>query len=290
MKLLVYGAGVNGSLLAVRLHEAGHDVSLLARGERLSALRHHGVQLAEGNSPTVRQVPVPAVEHPDDRYDLITVLVRTHQVDVVLESLAGVRGDVLFLLAWAAGAQPLGAAIGSERLLLGFPAYGGTMDGDVVRYRPPSRTTRLTPMPIGEPDGRTTPRLEGIVREFRTAGINAKSQPQMDAWLKTHAAVTVPLGQAVHAAGGPRALADNPDAIRHMIRLIRQNLATMPTPLVPRGFGALRAIPDALLVPVLRRFLRSPTAEHSGLSNASPAETAELERLAEQLRTHVTAR
>jgi 2-polyprenyl-6-methoxyphenol hydroxylase-like FAD-dependent oxidoreductase len=31
MKLLVYGAGVLGSLFAARLHEAGHDVSLLAR-------------------------------------------------------------------------------------------------------------------------------------------------------------------------------------------------------------------------------------------------------------------
>jgi ketopantoate reductase len=47
MKLLVYGAGVLGSLFAARMHEAGHDVSLLARGERLAALRRHGVQLAE---------------------------------------------------------------------------------------------------------------------------------------------------------------------------------------------------------------------------------------------------
>lgn len=28
MKLLVYGAGVLGSLLAARMHEAGHDLSL----------------------------------------------------------------------------------------------------------------------------------------------------------------------------------------------------------------------------------------------------------------------
>ena len=64
MKLLVYGAGNCGSLFAVRLHEAGHDVSLLARGERLTALRQHGVLLAEGDSPTIRRVPVPVVERP----------------------------------------------------------------------------------------------------------------------------------------------------------------------------------------------------------------------------------
>ncbi|MFD3916059.1 ketopantoate reductase family protein [Streptomyces sp. NPDC058603] len=288
MKMLVYGAGVIGSQFSVRLHEAGHDVSLLARGQRLADLRQNGVLLAEEDGPAVRRVPVPVVEHPADRYDLIAVLVRTHQVDAVLESLVGVEGDVLFLHGWAAGAQPLGTVIGHERVLLGFPAAGGTMDGDVVRYRKSNLITRRVAMPIGEPDGRTTPRLERIVEAFRTAGINAKPEPRMDAWLKTHAAFAVPLGQAVYAAGGPVSLANDPDAVRGMLHLMRKNLAAMPTPPVPRGFAALRTLPEGLLVALLRRFLKSPTATHSGLSNASPAEAAELERLAEQMRACAT--
>ncbi|MGQ4442397.1 ketopantoate reductase family protein [Streptomyces violaceoruber] len=284
MKLLVYGAGVCGSLFAVRMHEAGHDVSLLARGGRLTALRRHGVRLAEGDGPAVRRVPVPVIEHPDGEYDLITVFVRTHQVDAVLESLAGVRGDVLFLLNWAAGPEPLSAVIGHERVLLGFPMTGGTMDGDVIRYRNSGFLTRRVAMPIGEPDGRTTPRLERIVETLRAAGINAKAEPRMDAWLRTHAAFEVPLGQAVHAAGGPVALADDPDAVRGMLHLMRQNLAAMDTPPVPRAFAALRTLPQGLLVAVLRRFLKSPTAVHSGLNDPSPATAAELERLTEQLR------
>jgi ketopantoate reductase len=103
-------------------------------GERLTALRRQGVRLAEEDGP-VRRVPVPVIEHLDGGYDLITVFVRTHQVDAVLESLAGVQGDVLLLLNWAADLKTLGAVIGHERVLLGFPATGGTMDGDVVRYR-----------------------------------------------------------------------------------------------------------------------------------------------------------
>jgi 2-dehydropantoate 2-reductase len=290
MKLLVYGAGVTGSLLSTRMHEAGHDVSLLARGERLAALRRHGVRLAEGDSLAVRRVPVPVVEHPAAGYDLVAVLVRTHQVGAVLESLAGLDGDVLFLLNWAAGAQPLGAVIGPERVLLGFPTLGGTMDGDVVRYRATNFVTRRVAMPIGEPDGRTTPRLERIVTAFRTAGINARTGPKMDAWLTTHAAFEVPLGQAVRAAGGPVALADDPDGVRAMLRLMRQNLAALPTPPVPRGFAALQTLPEGLLVALLRRFLRSPTAVHSGLSDASPATAAELERLAEQIQAHTNVR
>ena len=142
MRLLVYGAGVTGSLFSARLHEAGHDVSLLARGERLAALRRDGVQLAQGDSPAVRRVPVPVVEHPADGYDVIAVFVRAHQVDAVLEPLAGLEGDVVFLLNWAGGPEPLGAVIGPGRVLLGFPTAAGTMDGDVVRYRPANALTR----------------------------------------------------------------------------------------------------------------------------------------------------
>src|SRR3954469_16264214 len=101
MKLLVYGAGVLGSLLAVRMQDAGHDVSLVEGGERLASLRAHGVQLAEGDGPVLRRVPVPVVEHPDGGYELTAVLVRAHQVDAVLRSLAGLDGDVPFLLNWA---------------------------------------------------------------------------------------------------------------------------------------------------------------------------------------------
>ncbi|MEW2545871.1 2-dehydropantoate 2-reductase N-terminal domain-containing protein [Streptomyces sp. NPDC047002] len=291
MKLLVYGAGVLGSLLSARLYEAGLDVSLLARGKRLAALRRHGVLLAEENGPAVRRVPVPVVERPDGGYDLVAVLVRTHQVAAVLEPLAGLTSDVLFLHNWAAGPGPLGAVLGRERVLLGFPALsGGTMDGDVVRHRAAGGPGRGIAMPVGEPGGRATPRLDRIVRTFRAAGIRTRAEPRMESWLATHAAFSVPLGQAALAAGGPAALADDPEAVRGMVRRMRQQLAALPAPPVPRGFAALRALPEGLLVPVLRRFLRSPTAVHSGLSDLSPATAAELDLLAEQLRAGAPAR
>lgn len=284
MKVLVYGAGALGSVYAARLHQGGHDVSLLARGQRLAALRRHGVQLAEGASPTVRRVPVPVVEHPSGGYDLTAVMVRTHQVDAVLGPLADIGGDVLFLLNWAGGAQPLGAVIGQERVLLGFPTTGaGRMDGDVARQRATNLATRRLATPIGEPDGRTTPRLERIVGAFTAAGIKAKAEPRMDAWLTTHAAFEVALAQAINAAGGAAVLADDPDAARAMVRTVRQNLAAMPTPPTPRSFIALQTLPEALLVAGMRRFLRSPTAA-KGLDDASPVARAETEKLAEQLR------
>ena len=81
----------------------------------------------------------------------------------------------------------------------------------------------------------------------------------------------------------PVAPAGDPDAVRGMIRLMRQSLAGLSAPPVPRGFGAVRTLPEGLLAVVLRRFFRSRTAAYSGLDSASPAVTAELERVAEQL-------
>lgn len=287
MRILVYGAGVLGSLHAARLHERGHDVTLVARGARLTAVHEQGVQLGEDDSPTIRSVPVHVVERPAGAWDLILVFVRAHQIDAVLDSIAGIDGDALFLLNWAAGPGPLGSVIGAERVLLGFPTLGGTMDGEVVRYRPASTLTRLITMPIGETDGRTTPRLERLLQTFRSAGFRAKAEPRMDAWLKTHAAFEVPLGQAVHTAGGPDALASDREAIRRMVHLMRRNLATMPTSTVPHAFTLLRTVPESILVPVLSRFLRSSAA--APLHTDSPAVTLELDRLAEQLRTNARA-
>ncbi|QPZ39377.1 ketopantoate reductase family protein [Paramicrobacterium chengjingii] len=281
MKILVYGAGVLGSLYAARLHDAGHDVSLLARGDRLASLRKRGVLLAENESTSVRQVPVSAVESPAGKYDLILVLVRSHQVDSVLEQLVESDGDVLFLVNWAGGPEPLAEAIGRERVLLGFGNQGGTMDGDIVRYGRRTLLTRLVHMPIGEIDGQTTPRVERIVRMFRSAGFTGKAEPRMDAWLKTHAAFEVPLAHAVHTAGDPNALAGNRASLRDMVRLIRQNLEALPMRPVPRAFGALRVLPHGVLIALFRLLLRSSAA--APLGTTSPAALGELNLLAEQV-------
>lgn len=282
MRILVYGAGVLGSLHAALLHEAGLDVTLVARGDRLMVIRDRGVLIAEGDHGAVRSVPVPVVDGPAGDWDLTLVLVRAHQVDAVLESLAEQKGDVLLLVNWAAGPEPLAEIIGQDRILLGFPARGGVMDGDVVRFRPASRLTRLVRMPIGEPDGRTTPRVERIIETFDAAGFSTKVERRMDAWLRTHAAFEVPLGLAVHAAGGPDALSDDRGAIRWMVHEMKRRLAAMSTPAVPGPFRLLRILPESLLVPVFSRFLRSEAAVP--LRTDSPAVMRELDLLSEQLR------
>ena len=45
MKVAIYGAGAIGALLGARLSEAGWEVSLIARGAHLSAIRNSGLRI-----------------------------------------------------------------------------------------------------------------------------------------------------------------------------------------------------------------------------------------------------
>ena len=47
MKILIYGAGVIGTLYAARLQESGQLVTMLARGQRLADIRRHGLMLED---------------------------------------------------------------------------------------------------------------------------------------------------------------------------------------------------------------------------------------------------
>jgi 2-dehydropantoate 2-reductase len=64
MRFVIYGAGAIGGSVGGRLFQAGHDVTLIARGEHLRALRADGLTLASpGGTATL---PVPAVGHPGE--------------------------------------------------------------------------------------------------------------------------------------------------------------------------------------------------------------------------------
>ncbi|HYI87915.1 MAG TPA: 2-dehydropantoate 2-reductase N-terminal domain-containing protein, partial [Burkholderiales bacterium] len=45
MKICVYGAGAIGGLMAAWLSRSGHEVSLVARGAQLEAIRREGLRV-----------------------------------------------------------------------------------------------------------------------------------------------------------------------------------------------------------------------------------------------------
>jgi ketopantoate reductase len=73
MRILIVGAGVIGTVYGAKLLERGHEVVVLARGDRLIELQRHGLILedAERGHRTVLPVSVVDGVTAGDRYDLV---------------------------------------------------------------------------------------------------------------------------------------------------------------------------------------------------------------------------
>ena len=61
MKICIYGAGAIGGYLGVKLALAGADVSLVARGAHLAAMRDNGLKLLIGDESTWRGRAAPTI-------------------------------------------------------------------------------------------------------------------------------------------------------------------------------------------------------------------------------------
>lgn len=286
MNILVYGAGVLGSLYAARLHEAGHEVALLARGQRLADLREHGVVLenAMTDERTVTHVPVVAALAPDDAYDLVLVVMRKNQVGAVLPILAAnaATPNVLFMMNNAAGSDVLVDALGEERVLLGFPGAGGERDGYVVRYI--AQEGKPSPI-IGEIDGTMSTRLLRIADVLGQISSAVECSDNIDDWLKTHVALVSPIANALYMAGGDIIrLAETRDALVLLVRGVREGfrvLQALDVPVIPRKYQALFWLPEPLLVFFLRRLLATEQAELAIQRHANAARD-EMQQLADE--------
>lgn len=261
MDILVYGAGVIGSVYAARLKAAGHNVSLLARGQRAVSLRTHGIQLEDALTGRRTTTRVSVVEQlaPADNYDVVLVTVRFYQLSSILPTLAANRQvpTLLFLLSNPAGMRQF-EQLDPQRVVPGFPAVGGVREGDVVRYT----TLRQMPTMLGEADGRVTPRLRQLAALFKQAGFTVDLSPDMQTWLKTHAIMDVGILAAVLMAGRKSALlARSRRNVVMLVQAMREGLLALRalgTPLTPFYLTLLFLwLPSFLTVILLQSLLRT---------------------------------
>ncbi|HYT15518.1 MAG TPA: 2-dehydropantoate 2-reductase N-terminal domain-containing protein, partial [Burkholderiales bacterium] len=84
MRICVVGAGAIGGYLAVELAAAGHDVTTIARGPHLEAIRKHGIRLVYRNG-TERNARVPATDSFEEagQHDLVIVGLKAHHIPPV---------------------------------------------------------------------------------------------------------------------------------------------------------------------------------------------------------------
>jgi 2-dehydropantoate 2-reductase len=293
LKILVYGAGPLGSLFAGRLHEAGHAVSLLARGQRLDDLRAYGLVLVDTQTGERTAPPVQVVERldPDDAYDLVLVIMRKNKALEILPVLAANlhTPDILFLMNNAAGPDELVSALGGERVMIGFPMAAGYRRGHVVHYLVGARAGERALIPIGEVDGSITPRTEAVGRVLTSMpGFGADLRSDMDAWLKTHVALLMPsLGPALYAAGTDNLrLARTRDLVVLAVRAIHEGfgvLRALGIPITPASIRKFAWIPEPLLVWGLQQRLVNPLMRIALVEHAEAAHD-EVQHLADEFR------
>ena len=87
MRILIYGAGVIGSLYAVLFSKAGYEVSVYARGRWLQELKTKGLLYRDGDN--IQKADVTVLEHLSDQdcYTFVLMTVRTEQAEPALYEL-----------------------------------------------------------------------------------------------------------------------------------------------------------------------------------------------------------
>ena len=87
MRICVFGAGAIGGNFATRLAAAGHEVSIVARGAHLEAIRARGLTLLAGDKKIV--APVQASDRPADLgpQDAVLVTMKASSQHVLADSI-----------------------------------------------------------------------------------------------------------------------------------------------------------------------------------------------------------
>jgi 2-dehydropantoate 2-reductase len=291
MRILVCGAGVIGSLYAARLRQAGHDVTVLARASRRADIQRHGVIVEDAvtGARLVARVSVIVQLLAEDSYDLVLVTVRRDQLPEILPVLALNRNtpSMLFLLNNPSGSSALTAALGSQRVMLGFPGAGGALQGCVVYYTMISQQ----PTTIGEVDGQVTPRLQRLLQTLRACEFRVRIDNDMDAWLTSHAFFVTSVSGAIYLAGGDCGrLSRSPSLLKLMVDGVRQGFSVVRAlgrPVHPLGLKVLfTCLPPPVTVYYWRRYFSSQTAEFVFARHARHA-AGEMQMLAADCRSLV---
>ena len=95
MRILIYGAGVIGSLYAALFAEAGYDTNIYARGKRLEALRNNGLQYKKNQEVIKAEVRILGELPNDDIYDFVLLTVRENQLYEALTELKNNKSNTI---------------------------------------------------------------------------------------------------------------------------------------------------------------------------------------------------
>jgi 2-dehydropantoate 2-reductase len=204
VRVAIYGAGAIGGFLAVKLAQAGADVTIIARGPHLAAMQANGITLKSGeDSVTLR---LRCIEDPGEAgpQDYVVVTLKAHSLPGAAPQIArlmeqdtvlvtGVNGIPYWYFYGLDGpwrdrvvesVDPRGTLwqhLHPSRVLhaIVYPAAEVTSPG-VIEHGYGDRFT------LGEPDGSRSVRAEALAKLMIEAGLKAPVRPRIrdEIWVK----------------------------------------------------------------------------------------------------------
>ena len=133
MRVLIYGAGVIGSLYAALFSSAGVDTTVYARGQRLEGLKQHGLRYEKSVTVRTPNVRILDTLYPNDLYDFIFLTVRENQLHAALTQLRENRSPCIVTMVNSIEDYSVWEQLcGAGRILPAFPGAGGGFEQGVL--------------------------------------------------------------------------------------------------------------------------------------------------------------
>lgn len=204
MRIAIFGAGAMGGFLGVRLHQAGAEVTFIARGAHLAAMRDRGVTLREGGeSVTVRPrcTDNPAEAGPQD---YVFVTLKAHSLPAAAPRIVPLLGTDTALVTGINGV-PYWYFHGLDGPYRDRTVESVDPGGVLFQTLHPSRVIGSVLYPaaevvepgviehsygdrvsLGEPDGSRSARIEALSRLMIQAGLKSPVRPRIrdEIWVK----------------------------------------------------------------------------------------------------------
>ena len=186
MRIAVIGSGGVGGYFGARLADGGAEVTFLARGDHLAAMRSHGLKIEGGPRP-IHVKKVQATDNPADMgvADLVLFAVKLWDTEAVLEQIRPVVGPHTTLISFQNGVLKdnyLRAHYDPAQIMGGVGYVASTIGRPGVIQQ----TGPLEGLVFGEFDGRRSERGEAFLKACLNGGINAKLSPDIsrEIWQK----------------------------------------------------------------------------------------------------------
>ena len=221
MKVCVVGAGAIGGYMAVRIAKAGHDVSVIARGPHLAAIRTHGLKLVEADQELVA-TNLSATDNICELgpQDVVLLALKAHQIEAVVDDLSVLLGPKTVLVTLQNGIpwwyfQRFGSPYSGRVVktvdpngvlfnkidpgrIIGCIAYPAATIAEpgVIKHVEGNR------FPVGELDGSESDRVNQVSALFTEAGFKARvlTDIRSEIWLKLWGNLTFnPISAVTHA-------------------------------------------------------------------------------------------